>query len=368
MNEDWNVTPENPVTAGAAVTATYTGTKHVKSVKFVKIPRTLEVTANALTYTGSAQALVSAVAPATGTLQFKVGDGEYSDVIPTATEAGTYTVSYKVDGSEAYEEGSVDVTIAKAEATAKTNKTTWAVGDIICANGSAYTIDNNYTIPNNVTATAIVAYKGSATADADYKNGLALALTDAYKSDAGGYTPKWRDYKDGETKEGIDNPSQVSSTDNIASKPESGREFNNLTCTGTTLKRNSHTAAAREDWPAFYQAGYAYEYECSVSRPSQVSEWFLPSIYQWNQIVKGLLKVSSDLTINPNSNMAYVKINASLQKAIDDNNVNAKGLANAAYWTSSELDKENARCYRANGVGGYGKKTETNRVRPVIAF
>ena len=33
MSEDWSVTPDNPVSAGATVTATYSGSKHVKSVK-----------------------------------------------------------------------------------------------------------------------------------------------------------------------------------------------------------------------------------------------------------------------------------------------------------------------------------------------
>jgi len=38
MSEGWSITPDNPVTAGAAVTATYSGSKHVKSVKMYITP------------------------------------------------------------------------------------------------------------------------------------------------------------------------------------------------------------------------------------------------------------------------------------------------------------------------------------------
>jgi methionine-rich copper-binding protein CopC len=75
-------------------------------------------TAKSLTYTGSAQALVNAGSSTTGTIQYKLGDsGNYSTTIPTATNAGTYTVYYKVVGDSNHNdvsEASVSVTIAKA--------------------------------------------------------------------------------------------------------------------------------------------------------------------------------------------------------------------------------------------------------------
>ena len=371
MSEDWTVSPANPVNSGETVTATYSGSKHVKSVKFVKKMRTPEVNvaANSLTYTAASQALVTASTTG-GTLQYKLGaEGTYGTTIPTATNAGTYTVYYKVVGDEAYSdvaEASVSVTIAKAVAAAKSNKANWIVGDIICSNGNAYTIDANTTIPTGVKPTAIVAYKGSATGDATYKTGLAFALTDA-KSTADGVTAitfSWRAYVNNKTV-ALANPSQIGASDNIASTAESGRELNNLTCTGYTYKRNSATAAARQDWPAFYQAGHNY----TVARPSdKVSEWFLPSIYQWNQMVKGLLNVSTNLTTSENANMAFEKINEKLQIAVADENVKAAGLVDGPYWTSSEMTKDDARCYRAKGVGGYGAKTDKYSVRPVIAF
>ena len=81
-----------------------------------------------LEYTGEAQELIVAGTVSVGTMQYKVGEGEWSDNIPTATNAGTYTVEYRVvaDGNHnAADGGEVKVTIAKAEVTvtAPTEKT-----------------------------------------------------------------------------------------------------------------------------------------------------------------------------------------------------------------------------------------------------
>ena len=86
-------------------------------------------TAKTLTYTGSAQELIAAGSVVGGKMQYKFSaETEWSDNIPTATNAGTYTVEYKVvpDGNHnAAEGGSVEVTIDKIDAsvTAPTAKT-----------------------------------------------------------------------------------------------------------------------------------------------------------------------------------------------------------------------------------------------------
>ena len=75
-------------------------------------------TAKTLTYTGSAQELITAGSVVGGKMQYRVGEGEWSENIPTATNAGTYTVEYRVvaDGNHnAVEDGSVEVTIAKVD-------------------------------------------------------------------------------------------------------------------------------------------------------------------------------------------------------------------------------------------------------------
>ena len=82
-----------------------------------------------LSYTGSAQTLVSGGEVEHGTLYYKVNDGEYSVDLPTATDVGTYTVYYKVEGDENYndvEEATLQVTIAVNDKTALSNAITEA--------------------------------------------------------------------------------------------------------------------------------------------------------------------------------------------------------------------------------------------------
>ena len=57
-----------------------------------------------LTYTGKPQDLVSAGSASTGTLLYKVNEGEWSKDLPTGTEAGIYTVYYKIEGDENHED------------------------------------------------------------------------------------------------------------------------------------------------------------------------------------------------------------------------------------------------------------------------
>ncbi|MCD8038680.1 MAG: hypothetical protein LUE96_06290, partial [Lachnospiraceae bacterium] len=75
-------------------------------------------TANTLTYTGSSQELVSAGEATGGTMKYCLTEsGEYAETIPTGTDAGAYTVYYKVVGDSNHadsEAASMSVTIAKA--------------------------------------------------------------------------------------------------------------------------------------------------------------------------------------------------------------------------------------------------------------
>ena len=74
-----------------------------------------------LTYNGSAKALVNAGVASNGTMNYRIGtSGTWSTSIPTATNAGTYTVQYYAQGTGGASNsgtGSVQVTIAKANPT-----------------------------------------------------------------------------------------------------------------------------------------------------------------------------------------------------------------------------------------------------------
>ena len=84
------------------------------------VPTVTAPTANALTYNGAEQALVTAGKTTGGTMLYRLGDSEWSEQIPTAKNAGEYTVWYKVQGNAEYAdvaEQNVTVTVAKKSVT-----------------------------------------------------------------------------------------------------------------------------------------------------------------------------------------------------------------------------------------------------------
>ncbi len=112
------------VKATVAATANYDGAEKTAEFKIAHANATLTNMPTAvanLVYTGSAQELVTAGVADGGTMQYKLGtDGTWSSDIPTATNAGEYTVYYKVLGDDNHgdiAEASVTVVMAKANST-----------------------------------------------------------------------------------------------------------------------------------------------------------------------------------------------------------------------------------------------------------
>ena len=84
------------------------------------VPTVTAPTANSLTYNGAEQALVTAGKTTGGTMLYRLGDSEWSEQLPTAKNAGEYTVWYKVQGDAEYAdvaEQSLTVTAAKKAVT-----------------------------------------------------------------------------------------------------------------------------------------------------------------------------------------------------------------------------------------------------------
>ena len=84
------------------------------------VPTVTAPTVNTLTYNGAEQALVTAGKTTGGTMLYRLGDSEWSEQIPTAKNAGEYTVWYKVQGNAEYAdvaEQNVTVTVAKKAVT-----------------------------------------------------------------------------------------------------------------------------------------------------------------------------------------------------------------------------------------------------------
>lgn len=122
---DYEVTySDNTIVGTATITITgkgnYAGTT---SKTFTIVKATPTVTAPAavenLIYTGGSLNLVAAGTTDFGTLLYSTDGNNYSEGIPTATNAGTYTVYYKVVGDDNHNEvlGSVEVTISQKAVT-----------------------------------------------------------------------------------------------------------------------------------------------------------------------------------------------------------------------------------------------------------
>lgn len=125
---EWTFTPA----AGYEKYATVTGTVTIK-VNKATIPADAITApaANALTYNGNEQALITAGMTDHGTMQYSLTEnGTYSQDIPTGTDAGAYTVWYRVIGdvnhnntapaSVAVSIGKKPLTITRVTATSKT--------------------------------------------------------------------------------------------------------------------------------------------------------------------------------------------------------------------------------------------------------
>ena len=84
------------------------------------VPTVTAPTANALTYNGAEQALVTAGKTTGGTMLYRLDGSKWSEQLPTAKNAGKYTVWYKVQGNAEYAdvaEQSLPVTVAKKSVT-----------------------------------------------------------------------------------------------------------------------------------------------------------------------------------------------------------------------------------------------------------
>lgn len=123
------------------------------------VPTVTAPTANALTYNGAEQALVTAGKTTGGTMLYRLGDSEWSEQIPTAKNAGKYTVWYKVQGDAEYAdvaEQSLTVSAAKKAVT------------VTALNQSAYT---GSTAPDLSSPEADKNYKVEGLVGADTLNG-----------------------------------------------------------------------------------------------------------------------------------------------------------------------------------------------------
>lgn len=135
-------------------------------------PSVTAPTANTLTYNGNAQPLITVGSTSGGRMEYRLGNtGDYSADVPMATDAGIYTVWYKVVGDDTHDsaaEQSFSVSIAKAKITAAAKSYTIQTGDkapdlTVPILGEHYTVDGLFG-GNTLGGTAVLTYEKNGTA------------------------------------------------------------------------------------------------------------------------------------------------------------------------------------------------------------
>jgi len=225
------------------------------------------------------------------------------------------------------------------------------VGSVISAQSAKVYKTVADAIADGENPVAIIAYVGAAgsveESDANFK-GLAIAL-----SDADGDMCTWADGNDGLyycLSSGVD-----------VDLDAALKLINGKTCT-ETLNNPYHTDHNH------VAASFAKENK-DTPRPDAASDWFLPSMGQWNLIVQGLATkkagsaVTTDLTKSNNDTYKASNLNSVITAA------GGEGFKEYDYWSSTEYDDVGAWVIKL-GPGKAAKyaKASDSYVRSVIAF
>ncbi len=220
--------------------------------------------ANTLTYNTTAQALVTAGAATGGTMQYSLSkEGEYSAAIPSETDAGDYTVWYKVAGDSNHNDtapASVKVTIAKADPNLTANLNPSAVID------PAVTDTNSVT----VTLTAAAATGGG-------KIEYAYSTSDTAPADGWQESTKFTGLTEGKTYYFF---AKVAETKNYNSDTSNGVECETPARFNATVKLHKDGAAWADSGyaAALYQNGVE-KYDLVETGGSYTVGWVLPGEY-----------------------------------------------------------------------------------------
>lgn len=214
--------------------------------------------------------------------------------------------------------------------------------NVIGANGKYYK-DKAGAVAAGTTASAIIASLGEDTAESAYPHGLAIAMAVA------GGTRRWQDSN------GIANPNQYSTYDLALAAKESGSAL--------SAGKNDEIA-----YPAFYYAlnnSITAATGITNAKPSSgTSNWFLPSAYQINLIIKGMRGTSDDLTTMSNNALRGTDLNTPLHNAGFNSTTPWNALGNYVQ-TSTEVSDSQAWTYCT--AGKLEAKAKTNYSGYVIS-
>lgn len=283
----------------------------------------------------------------------KDGDNNVITTVTPAPDASTLYVSLPTTTELLWFEAVVDGKPYIAKGTASLTAGNFytptvkmaTIFNVIGQNGKFYK-DKAAAKAASTLASAIIASLGEDTAETGYPHGLAIAM-----GISTGMTKKWK-------AEGTASHTQYASYDLALAAKESGSAL----CVGKNDADN---------YPAFYAAlnnSVSAADGITSSKPSSgTSNWFLPSAYQMNLIIKGLRGTSANLTNMDQSVLRGTDIFYTIQAAGFVSAVPWSSTGNKV-WTSTEKSDGEAWTYVSSGKMEGINKTYVAYVIATLAF
>lgn len=218
--------------------------------------------------------------------------------------------------------------------------------NVIGANGKFYK-NKAGAVADGTTASAIIASLGEDTAESGYPHGLAIGM-----ALAGGGTKKWK------SSNGIANPGQYDTYALALAAKESGSAL--------SAGKNNET-----DYPAFYHALNntitAASGITSAKPSSGTSNWFLPSVYQFNLVIKGLRGTSENLTTMDKTALRGTDLSSPMSSVGYNSGAPWNSQGNYV-WTSTEISDSQTWSYFSSGKLNLSNKTNSCFVLSTLAF
>ena len=283
----------------------------------------------------------------------KDGDNNVITTVTPAPDASTLYVSLPTTTELLWFEAVVDGKPYIAKGTASLTAGNFytptvkmaTIMNVIGANGKFYK-NKDAAVAASTSASAIIASLGEDTAETGYPHGLAIAM-----GISTGMTKKWK-------AEGTASHTQYASYDLALAAKESGSAL----CVGKNDADN---------YPAFYAAlnnSITAAEGITSSKPSSgTSNWFLPSAYQMNLIIKGLIGTSANLTDMDQTALLATAVYYPIQAAGYVSAVPWNSNGNKV-WTSTEKSDGEAWTYVSSGKMGGINKTYVAYVIATLAF
>lgn len=318
----------------AAATISYSGTSP-------DIPQGVGTYTKTLTNTGD-----GTVTYTSGNTSVATVDASTGEVTLLATGSSVITATVSDGQNYTYASKTVTYTLTVSNHTLtwlKTNQSNTYIGYCVSSDGFLFQSGADCTDAGKIPI-GLVAYMGSSVdaSSSSYKI-LVMALS--------GGSAIWG------------NVTKLCTT-SIADVSTALNDMNGISKTNTLV---SHCETKTEGHPAA-----RYTYECGISKPSGASIWFLPSLGQWNLMVKALITKAGGSANNLNGT-----INENMKASVFDSIIiNAGGtpLTNRQ-WSCTEYGTDSAWHYSANegrvsvwSSWGGGNKSDNAGRRPIFAY